>query len=114
MGELTQKQKLFVEAYLATSNATESAKKAGYSEKTAYSQGQQLLKKLEIQEALKARTETAIITANEVLNGVKAIAYNGEKDSDKLKAFELLGKYLALWTDKQQQEGTLKIVVEYE
>jgi len=36
---LSDKQTAFVEAYLQTWNATKAAKTAGYSEKTAYSQG---------------------------------------------------------------------------
>ena len=46
--KLTQKQKLFAEYYVQSNNATESAIKAGYSEKTAYAIGNENLKKLEI------------------------------------------------------------------
>ena len=42
------KQKIFAEAYARSNNATQSAIQAGYSEKTAYSQGNRLLKKVEI------------------------------------------------------------------
>jgi len=48
----TDKQKLFVVAYVANPNATKAAKTAGYSEKTAYSQGQRLLKNVEIRKAI--------------------------------------------------------------
>ena len=48
----TDKQKLFVAAYVALPNATKAAKTAGYSEKTAYSQGQRLLKNVEIRKAI--------------------------------------------------------------
>jgi phage terminase small subunit len=47
--------KAFVEDYCRHFNATRAAKAAHYSEKTAYSQGQRLLKNVEIQEAIKAR-----------------------------------------------------------
>lgn len=116
MDDLTTKQRLFVEAYLANgSNATQAAKTAGYSEKTAYSIGQRLLKKVEIQEALGERVQEAIITADEVLHGVKAIAVKGKREADKLKAFELLGKHLVLWTDKTEHSGEMKqnIVIEF-
>ena len=46
---LTAKQQAFVEAYCG--NATEAALKAGYSPKTAYSQGQRLLKNDEVKAA---------------------------------------------------------------
>ena len=45
MARLTDKQKRFVEEYLVDLNATEAAKRAGYSEKTAYSIGFENLKK---------------------------------------------------------------------
>lgn len=49
---LTEKQKRFVAEYLVDLNATAAAKRAGYSEKTAYSTGQRLLKDAEIQNAV--------------------------------------------------------------
>lgn len=49
---LTEKQKRFVAEYLVDLNATAAAKRAGYSEKTAYSTGQRLLKDVEIQNAV--------------------------------------------------------------
>lgn len=103
--KLTTKQRLFVEAYLADPNATKAALAAGYSPKTAYSIGQQNLKKVEIQDALGKRVQSAIITADEILTDVKTIAKSAERDGDKLKAYEMLGKYLKLWTDKQEITG---------
>ena len=47
---MTEKQKLFCEEYLIDLNATQAALRAGYSEKTAYSIGNENLKKPEIQE----------------------------------------------------------------
>lgn len=44
--KLTPKQKRFVEEYLVDCNATQAAIRAGYSPKTAYSIGQENLKKL--------------------------------------------------------------------
>ena len=102
---LSPKQTLFVENYLVSSNATDAAKKAGYSEKTAYSQGQRLLKKVEVQERIGKRLEQAIITADEILQDVKSIAKSAEKDSDRLKGYELLGKHLKLWIDKTEHSG---------
>lgn len=49
---------VFVEAYIANGgNATEAAKEAGYSRKTAYSQGQRLLKDVEISAQIAARAK---------------------------------------------------------
>lgn len=49
---LTKKQKLFVEEYLIDLNATQAAIRAGYSPDTAYSIGQENLKKPEIKNAI--------------------------------------------------------------
>lgn len=46
---LSLKQQKFCEYYVELGNATEAAKRAGYSEKTAYSQGQRMLKNVETQ-----------------------------------------------------------------
>lgn len=52
---LTDMQKRFCDEYLIDLNATQSAIRAGYSEKTAYSQGQRLLKNVEIQAYIQQR-----------------------------------------------------------
>jgi len=50
MSELNEMQKRFCQEYLISLNATQAAKKAGYSEKTARSQGNRLLTNVDIQE----------------------------------------------------------------
>ena len=52
MANLTPKQQRFVEEYLIDLNATQSAIRAGYSEKTAKSIGQENLTKPDIQKAI--------------------------------------------------------------
>ena len=54
---MTPKQQRFIDEYLIDLNATQAAIRAGYSEKTAYSMGSRLLKNVEIQARLHARTE---------------------------------------------------------
>ncbi len=49
---LTHKQQLFVREYCLDQNATQAAKRAGYSNKSAYSQGQRLLKNVEIKKLI--------------------------------------------------------------
>lgn len=118
---LNHKQLLFVEAYLAEPNGVKAAKAAGY--KGSYSvlgkTAHQLLKRPDVKAALQERVEQAIITADEVLNGIKSIAVAGEKESDRLRAYELLGRHLALFTDKQDvnvsgELGTRVILPEVE
>ena len=65
--ELNPKNALFVEHYLQCWNATEAAKRAGYSEKTAYSQGSRLLKNAEIKGVIQTRISEVAMGADEVL-----------------------------------------------
>lgn len=75
---LNERQRRFVEEYLVDLNATQAALRAGYSQKTAYSQGQRLLKNAEIAAAVKKRTDARIkrtdITADFVLTELMKIA----------------------------------------
>lgn len=75
---LNPKQLRFVEEYLVDLNATQAAIRAGYSAKTAGSQGFDLLKKPEIQAALAAgrreqarRTEVSV---DFVIQGLREVA----------------------------------------
>jgi phage terminase small subunit len=54
---MTLKQRLFVKEYLVDLNATRAAIKAGYSQKTAYSHGQRLLKNVEVRAAIQKRVD---------------------------------------------------------
>lgn len=69
--KLTEKQKRFVDYYIETGNKTEAAKKAGYSEKTAASIGDENLRKPAIKAAIDARLRELegkrIAKADEVL-----------------------------------------------
>ena len=75
---MTPKQETFVREYLIDLNATQAAIRAGYSEKTAGSVGNENLQKPEIaqaiQEAMSQRSERTEITADYVLSGIKEIA----------------------------------------
>lgn len=69
--ELTPKQSLFALEYLVDLNATQAAIRAGYSAKTAASQGERLLRNVEIQaeiaKARKAREERTAVSSDRVL-----------------------------------------------
>lgn len=75
---LTAKQGRFVEEYLVDLNATQAAIRAGYSEKTAYSMGQRLLKHVEVAqllaEAQAKRSERVQVDADWVLTRLAAEA----------------------------------------
>lgn len=75
MATLTNKQRLFVEAYLANGmNATQAALEAGYSPKTAYSQGQRLLKNVEAVAEIQRRLDQKVMSANESLELMSEMA----------------------------------------
>lgn len=56
---MTEKQQRFVDFYCAEPNATKAAEAAGYSPRTAYSQGQRLLKNAEIKKYIRDQLEAA-------------------------------------------------------
>lgn len=64
---LTDKQRRFIDEYMMDLNATAAAKRAGYSEKTAYSIGHENLRKPEIREAVDARLAEAAMSADEAI-----------------------------------------------
>lgn len=78
--KLTAKQSLFVEAYLATLNATQAAIKAGYSKKTAYSIGQENLKKPVIRAKIDERLNELALTSEETLKSLSDIAKSSLND----------------------------------
>ena len=53
--KLTPKQAAFVDAYIETGNASEAARRAGYSDKTAFRTGQENMQKPAITQAIAAR-----------------------------------------------------------
>lgn len=107
----TDKQTAFVREYLVDLNATQAAIRAGYSERTAYSVGQRLLKNVEIQRAVAAaqakRARRVEIKAEDVLRGVIEVTTQARDSGDlktALKGYELQGKHLGMWTEKVKQE----------
>lgn len=81
---LSDKQAKFVEEYLVDLNATQAAVRAHYSEKTAASQGERLLRNVEIQNAITAaqkdRSERTEISQDRVLSELAAMAFYDPAD----------------------------------
>lgn len=79
MTAMTSMQAIFVDEYLIDLNATRAAIRAGYSEATAYSQGQRLLKNVEVASAIKAaldeRAERTLASADAVLLELQKLAF---------------------------------------
>ncbi len=134
---LNDKQKQFYREYIVDANATQSAIRAGYSKKTAYSQGQRLLKNVEgkkyLEELMAEKESKLIATQDEVLKYLTSVL-RGESQSteivvegcgdgyseartilkepsekDRLKAAELLGKRYGLYTDKAEVEVVMPV-----
>jgi len=122
--KLTAKQEMFCREYLVDLNASQACLRAGYSEKSHAIIGWQLLKKNIVTERIQSlkqeRAKSTQITAEYVLTTIQATIerckqsepvkdkdgnVTGEYKYDSaavLKGAELLGKHLAMWTDKQQ------------
>jgi phage terminase small subunit len=84
VAKLTDKQRRFCEEYIVDLNATQAAIRAEYSEKTAYSMGQRLLKKVEAQEYIKQlkeeRSARTQIEADRVIYELSLIAFSNAAD----------------------------------
>lgn len=122
MKALTKRQKLFVAEYIACNfNATEAAKKAGYSEKTAYAIGQRLSKKVEIVREIDKLLDEIIqdrkVLAVMWVNAQKEIAFSmieeGEDGklayeypvAERQKALKAIAKFLNLYTPEKNRDN---------
>lgn len=76
--ELTPKQEAFVVEYLVDLNATQAAIRAGFSKKTAESQGSRLLRNVKvlalIEKSKKDREQRTLVTADWVILNLKEVA----------------------------------------
>lgn len=129
--KLTLKQQRFVDEYIISGNATQAAIKAGYSKKTANRIATENLSKPVIKTAIDQRNaeiqSEKTMDMQEVMELLASIA-RGEtteetvtnkgdvietatRNSDKLKALELIGKRFGAWTDKKEISGTLDIEI---
>ena len=99
---LTERQERFAQAYIIHRNATEAAKAAGYSLKSANNQGYRMLKNDEIQERI-ADLENELVTnidvIEEIENQYTFAKANGHTNS-AIKALELLSRIRGAKSDK--------------
>lgn len=136
---MTEKQKRFADEYLKDLNATQAAIRAGYSKKTAYSIGFEILKKPEIKSYIERQLdkvhEETIADAKEVMGYLTSVM-RGQSEADvvvvegtgdgcssartvkkppdekeRLKAAELLGKRYGLFTERMQVEGNTAVTI---
>jgi hypothetical protein len=114
MAGFTEKQTKFIDHYLVTGNATESARLAGYSAATARQMGAENLSKPDIRDAITARQAARSakvgLTAEWVVERLMAEAVligDGAVHGARIKALELLGKHAGMWKDKAPLEALL-------
>ncbi|WJY27463.1 terminase small subunit [Sporosarcina trichiuri] len=124
--KLTVKQQKFADYYIETGNASESARKAGYSKTYATTHVYKLLDNARIRDYVDKRmaelASERIADQTEILELLTAIARGQVTEevligtgkgaqtitdmdvdaSNRIKAAELLGKRYAMWTEKQQ------------
>jgi phage terminase small subunit len=119
--KLNKKERIFADEYVKTTNGTQSAITAGYSEKTASVTASKMLRKPKVRQYIDAimseRSKDTIATADEVLEYLTRVVRGEEKDAfgldvsvaDKTKAAELLGKRHMLFTDKVKLSAEVEI-----
>ncbi len=113
---LNARQKAFCEYYVASGNATESAKKAGYSERTARSIGQRMLTNVDIQNYIKQLNikleNNRIADMTEVKEFWTGILRDSEQRmQDRLKASEYIAKTNGAFLEKLEVKGNIPVVI---
>lgn len=112
--KLTPKQKAFADYYIELGNATEAARRAGYSEKNANNIASENLAKPNIsayiQQRMAEQDAKRVATADEVLRFYTSVMRGEEKDAfgldvgmaDRIKAADSLMKRYAVANDRQK------------
>ena len=111
VAKLSAKQLAFCREYLKDYNATQAAIRAGYSAHTAKQQGARQLTKAaiitEVGRLQEQKQERGGIDAEYIISELKDVARLAKKDKQWAavnRALELLGKTLAMFTDRQLTE----------
>lgn len=118
---LNARQTRFVEEYLVDLNATQAAIRAGYSKNTARQMGAENLSKPVIQEAISEGTKSlsnrSEVTQDRVIAGMLEFADadlsdedQSIKPSDKLKAWEMLGRHVGLFEKDNSRKVEVDLV----
>jgi len=106
IANLNEKQKTFCEEYLIDLNATQAAQRAGYSKDTAYSQGQRLLKHVDIrayiQQKMKERSANTLVDATFVVEKLKEVA-DRCMQATPVMVFNPIDKCMEQKTDEEGQ-----------
>lgn len=112
---MRQRKEEFVQHYLVTKNATEAAKRCGYSEKSAYNQGYRLMNDDEVSEMLAKELsdskERNLRDHDSIIERLKEEALGdvgGHTAGSRVKALELLMKYYQMIDSSQKIDISMK------
>tara|TARA_R100000306_G_C4347939_1_gene128572 strand:- start:593 stop:1000 length:408 start_codon:yes stop_codon:yes gene_type:complete len=111
---LNEKQELFVQHYILTRNASEAAKAAGYSERSAYNQGYRLLQDVEVQQRVydaEQEMTTDVDVISELENQYSYAKGHGHTNS-AIKALEILSRVRGNKTNLDDVLNIEKIVTD--
>ena len=111
---LNDKQELFVQHYILTRNASEAAKAAGYSERSAYNQGYRLLQDEVIQQRIydaEQEMTTDVDVISELENQYSYAKGHGHTNS-AIKALEILSRVRGNKTNDEDILNIKKIVTD--
>ena len=121
---LSDKHKQFCHELLKHNFNQTAAYKATYTsatDATARSKACKLVEKDNIKaylyELQQKEQDKALVTADEIIDGLKMDilgAIEAKQWSAVIKARELLGKYIAMWTDKVQHEGDINNTLSFQ
>jgi phage terminase small subunit len=111
--KLTEKQQRFVDYYLASGNAEDAAKKAGYN---ARGNTTKLLQNTTIQQAIKERNKTIeshrIADMKEVKEFWTNLLRDNQADArDRLKASEYIAKTNAAFIEKREIDANIGVTI---
>lgn len=119
---MNRRQKLFIQEYLVDLCGAKAARRAGYSPAGAKHQAWRLLQdpqiRLAVDSAMEERVKKIQIKQEEVIRELKAVALADASDTSgasvklgsKLRALELLGRYLGIFEGSAKQPEPVKIL----
>ena len=106
----SMRRKLFAREYIRTGKQRDAAIAAGYAPGSADVQGARLMKSpiviAEVQRLETLRDAEEKIDRMYVLKGLYDMAEEADRDSDKIRALELLGKSLGMFVDQVETHTT--------
>jgi len=104
------KRQTFAREFVIDRNATQAAVRSGYSVRTAKQQGSRLLTKVDVQEEISlleaAQQEADHVDRSFVLAGLRDLALNASTESNRVRSYELLGKYLRMFVEQTETTVT--------